>query len=58
MLPPGAMVSSGPGLLLKAMSEFMALFYPGSVLLSTAPEAMKGNADARGLGFHLDSLGA
>lgn len=55
MLPPGAMVSSGPGL--KAMSEFMALFYPGSVLLSTAPEAIKGNADARGLGFHLDSLG-
>lgn len=52
------MVSSGPGLLLKAMSEFMALFYPGSVLLSTAPEAIKSNADARGLGFHLDSLGA
>lgn len=58
MLPPGAMVSSGPGLLLKAVSEFMALFYPGSVLLSMAPEVIKGNADARGLGFLLGSVGA
>lgn len=52
------MVFYGPGLLLKAMSEFMALFYPGSVLLSMAPEVIKGNADARGLGFHLGSVGA
>lgn len=53
MLPPGAMVSFGPGLLLKTISEFMALFHPGSVLVSMAPETIKNNADARGMGFHL-----
>ena len=45
----GAMESSGPGLLPRAMSNYVTLLQPGSVLMSEAPDNIKGCADARSL---------
>lgn len=45
----GAMESSGPGLLPWAMSNYVTLLQPGSVLMSEAPDNIKGRVDARDL---------
>ena len=48
-----AMVSSWPGLLLRAMFRSMALLQPGSILISVASDNIEGNAHARDLGHNL-----
>lgn len=49
----GAMVLSWSELLQRAISGFMALRQPGSVLTSVAPETIEANVDAKGLGHRL-----
>uniref|UniRef100_A0A8C8W563 Uncharacterized protein n=1 Tax=Peromyscus maniculatus bairdii TaxID=230844 RepID=A0A8C8W563_PERMB len=46
ILLSSAMVMSGPGLQLGAMSGSVALLQPGSVLMSVAPVAIEGHADS------------
>lgn len=48
----GVMISSRPGLCLRAMFGSMTLLYPGSVLVSVAPETIEDHADVRGLGCY------
>lgn len=48
-LLPNAMVTCGPELRLRAMSESMALLQPGSVLMSKAPVTIDGHTDGQGL---------
>lgn len=52
-LPPGAKVTSRPGMLPRAMSGFMVLLRLGSVLLSMASVTTEGHSDAGGLVNHL-----
>lgn len=51
-LPPGAMLSPGPGTLLRTMSGSMILPQQGSVLMSVAHAATKDHTDAQGLGHN------
>lgn len=41
----GVMVSSGPGLWLRAMSGSVELLHPGLELMLAAPENMEGHAE-------------
>lgn len=50
MLPPGPMVLSRPGLQEGDISGSIILLKPGSVLISMAPDIIKGRVDAQGLG--------
>lgn len=45
-LPPDLMVTSGPELQLNAISGFVALLQPGSVLRSGVPITIEGHMDA------------
>lgn len=49
MLPPGAMVLSGPELLLRVMSGSVALEQPESELLSTVSVTTEGYMEIWGL---------
>lgn len=46
-------VSSGPGLLPRAITESMALQQSRSALMSTVTDIIAGNANARCVGHHL-----
>ncbi|KAL6049539.1 hypothetical protein STEG23_021078, partial [Scotinomys teguina] len=49
----GTMISSGLGLLQKAMSGSVALAQPGSMWISVVPDtSSKANADAKVLRYH------
>lgn len=52
-LPLGAMMISKPGLQVRAMSGYLVLQQPGSVLMSVAPDAIEGCADSSSLGHFL-----
>lgn len=49
VLPPGAIVTSWPGLLLRAMCESMVLLQLGSVPISVTLVTTKGHVDVSSL---------